>query len=112
MRWLRSPGSSRPQLALWLDLPRLDDALIALLGAMALFILPAGDVHGRRLLDWNTARGLPWDILLLFGGGLSLAAAITSSGADAPIATLIGTLGELGPGPMMILLASRDRVLR
>ena len=96
----------RPQLALWLDLPRLDDALIALLGAMALFILPAGDEQGHRLLDWNTARGLPWDILLLFGGGLSLAAAITSSGADAPIATLIGTLGELGPGPMMILLAA------
>ena len=77
-----------------------------MLGAIALFILPAGDAHGRRLLDWDTARGLPWDILLLFGGGLSLAAAITSSGADAPIASLIGTLGELDPGLMMILLAT------
>ncbi len=96
----------RPQLALWLDLAQLDDALVALLGAIALFILPAGDAHGRRLLDWDTARGLPWDILLLFGGGLSLAAAITSSGADAPIASLIGTLGELDSGLMMILLAT------
>ncbi|MBK7169589.1 MAG: SLC13/DASS family transporter [Gammaproteobacteria bacterium] len=96
----------RPQLALWLNLPGLDDALIALLGAMALFILPAGDADGTRLLDWNTARGLPWDILLLFGGGLSLAAAITSSGADVPIAALIGKLGELGPGSVMVLLAA------
>lgn len=94
----------RPQLALWLNLPGLDDALIALFGAMALFILPAGNASGQRLLDWNTARGLPWDILLLFGGGLSLAAAITSSGADVPIAALIGKLGELGPGSMMMLL--------
>ena len=76
----------RPQLVAWSGLDGLDDGVIALIGALLLFVLPAQGVEGERLLDWNTARGIPWDILLLFGGGLSLAAAVTASGADAPIA--------------------------
>ena len=76
----------RPQLAARFGLAGLDDGVIALIGALLLFVLPARGLDGERLLDWSTARGIPWDILLLFGGGLSLAAAVTASGADAPIA--------------------------
>jgi sodium-dependent dicarboxylate transporter 2/3/5 len=58
----------------------LSDAGIAMLGALVLFCAPAGD--GSRVLDWETASGLPWGILILFGGGLSLAAAIVQTGVD------------------------------
>ncbi len=85
----------RPQLVAWSGLAGLDDGVIALIGALLLFVLPAQGAEGERLLDWNTARGIPWDILLLFGGGLSLAAAVTASGADAPIAQWVSGLGSV-----------------
>src|SRR5690606_19187815 len=61
---------------------RLDDTVIAIMGALALFLIPVDAARGQFALDWPTARKLPWDILLLFGGGLSLAAAIQRSGLD------------------------------
>ena len=67
----------------WLLLPTffghlgVTDELIAMVIAVLLFLIP---VDEGRLLDGKTARGVPWDILLLFGGGLSLSAAFTTSG--------------------------------
>jgi solute carrier family 13 (sodium-dependent dicarboxylate transporter), member 2/3/5 len=58
----------------------LSDAGIAVIAGVVLFVVPAG--AGTRVLDWETARQLPWGILLLFGGGLSLAAAIAATGVD------------------------------
>ena len=95
----------RPQLVAWSGLAGLDDGVIALIGALLLFVLPAKGVEGERLLDWNTARGIPWDILLLFGGGLSLAAAVTASGADAPIAQWVSGLGSVPVALIVGLLA-------
>ena len=94
----------RPQLADVTGLTGLDDAVIALIGATLLFVLPAGDGQGSRVLDWESARRLPWDILLLFGGGLSLAAAITATGADAPLAAMLGGLGGIPVIALMLLL--------
>src|SRR5699024_3534355 len=48
--------------------------------AIILFIIPSVSRQGDRLLDWNTAVKLPWGILLLFGGGLSIAAGFVDSG--------------------------------
>jgi sodium-dependent dicarboxylate transporter 2/3/5 len=56
----------------------LTDAGVAMLGALSLFVVPVDDEN--FVLDWETATGLPWGILLLFGGGLSLAAAIEATG--------------------------------
>ncbi|MGF1544442.1 MAG: SLC13 family permease [Parvularculaceae bacterium] len=65
-------------------LETLSDTAIALIGAVALFVVPAGaGEKGEALLDWETAAKLPWGILLIFGGGLSLAAAISASGLAA-----------------------------
>jgi len=80
--------------------------VIALIGALLLFVLPAKGVEGERLLDWNTARGIPWDILLLFGGGLSLAAAVTASGADAPIAQWVSGTGTVPVALLVGLVAT------
>jgi solute carrier family 13 (sodium-dependent dicarboxylate transporter), member 2/3/5 len=68
----------RPVLETWI--PGLSDTSIAIGAALLLFLIPVDLSAGRFTLDWETARGLPWDVLVLFGGGLSLAAAISQSG--------------------------------
>ena len=72
----------------------LSDPVIALLGALALFITPANLDKGQFLLNWDWAKRLPWGVLILFGGGLSLASAISSSG----LAEWIGQAMESGSG--------------
>jgi len=63
-------------------LPGVSDTGIALFGALLLFVIPARR-RGERLLGWSETKRLPWGVLLLFGGGLSLAAAVESSGLAA-----------------------------
>jgi len=60
----------------------LSDMGIAVIGALAMFLIPAGRGAPRRstLLNWTWAVKLPWGVILLFGGGLSLAAAIQATG--------------------------------
>lgn len=82
--------------------PGLSDTGIALFGALLLFLLPAGDDTAERVLNWTWARRLPWGVLLLFGGGLSLAGAISASG-------LAGWIGQALHGfrtwPPLLLVA-------
>lgn len=61
-------------------IPGLSDTGIAVFGAILLFILPAKRWGGRPILVWKAARDVPWAVLLLFGGGLSLASAIQRTG--------------------------------
>ena len=63
-------------------LPWLSDALIAIAGAISMFMIPSGCKVKKQttLLNWKTADKIPWGVLLLFGGGLSLAAAVQSTG--------------------------------
>ena len=72
-----------------------DDTATAIAAGILLFILPS---RGRTqmLLDWKDAEeGLPWGVLLLFGGGLSLAAAVSSTGLDAWFGQRVSGLGSL-----------------
>lgn len=68
----------------WLGLPGANDASVALLAVVAMFLIPSGrssgDHRGDRLLDWDSARDIPWGILLLFGSGLCIARAFENSG--------------------------------
>ncbi|MDE4085587.1 DASS family sodium-coupled anion symporter [Planococcus maritimus] len=61
-------------------LPGLNDAMVGLIAALILFAIPSKNRRGDNLLDWATAVKLPWGILLLFGGGLAIAAGFTQSG--------------------------------
>jgi solute carrier family 13 (sodium-dependent dicarboxylate transporter), member 2/3/5 len=61
-------------------IPGLSDTGIAMAGALALFLIPVSLRTGTFLLDWRTAETLPWGVLILFGGGLSLAAAVARTG--------------------------------
>ncbi len=69
----------RSQLVALTGLP-IDDTTVALLAALALFAWPLSRERGEFVLDWNVARDLPWGVLLLFGGGLAIAGAFSSTG--------------------------------
>lgn len=69
----------RPLLNLAPGLSTLSDAGIALIGAISLFLIPSGRAAGERLIDWPTAERIPWGIVIMFGGGLSLAAAMEAT---------------------------------
>ncbi|MEZ5573434.1 MAG: SLC13 family permease [Halioglobus sp.] len=62
----------------WLGLPQADDASVALLAVVVMFLVPNG--KGGRLLDWESASSIPWGVLLLFSGGICLAKGFVSSG--------------------------------
>ncbi|WP_373491688.1 DASS family sodium-coupled anion symporter [Parasphingorhabdus sp.] len=71
----------------WLLLPQIEtffpdgalhDGSIAILGGLLLFMLPDGT--GRKLLNWDEADRAPWGVIMMFGGGLALAAGIIESG--------------------------------
>jgi sodium-dependent dicarboxylate transporter 2/3/5 len=62
----------------WLGLPQANDASVALLAVVVMFVLPNGS--GGRLLDWERASTIPWGVLLLFSGGICLASGFVASG--------------------------------
>ncbi|MBN1407354.1 MAG: DASS family sodium-coupled anion symporter [Calditrichaceae bacterium] len=80
------------------------DSTIAVIGALLLFIIPINFKKGGFLLDWPTAVKVPWDVILLFGGGLALANGFQISGLDqwigdqlkilqgAPLLVLVGII--------------------
>ncbi|MEM6948135.1 MAG: DASS family sodium-coupled anion symporter, partial [Pseudomonadota bacterium] len=80
------------------------DALIAVFGVILCFLVPAGDKRapGGRLLDWPTAQSIPWGVLLLFGGGMSLAGAITQTGLGTWAG---GELTSLAALPIWLIVA-------
>lgn len=83
----------------WLDLPTANDASVALIAVILMFVIPAGydsEVRkGERLLNWETAITIPWGILLLFGGGITLAEAFGVSGLSAVIAENLSDISSL-----------------
>lgn len=88
---------ARPLLTKWTLLSNLSDSTIAIAGALLLFAIPTNIRKSRFLMDWETAVRLPWGILLLLGGGISLAGAISSNGVSELIAGQIGGLADMHP---------------
>lgn len=83
--------------------PGLSDAGIAMAGALALFLIPADLKRRVFVLDWRSAEELPWGVLILFGGGLSLAESIRATGLADYIGELLGGLG--GMPILLVVLA-------
>jgi len=67
----------------WFNLPNANDASVALISVVAMFLIPNG--KGGKLLDWETASEIPWGMLILFGGGIAIAKAFASSGLSASL---------------------------
>lgn len=91
----------RPLLTHLPGLSELDDSLIAIAGAVALFLVPSGRKEDPLLLRWKYAEQLPWGVLLLFGGGLSLAGAVSKTGLAQ---WLGGSLQAVGALPLILLV--------
>ena len=60
-------------------IPQIDDTIIAISIAIFLFLIKSSDGE-NNLIEWSDGVKLPWGIILLFGGGLSIATAMKSSG--------------------------------
>ncbi|MFT5501915.1 MAG: sodium-dependent dicarboxylate transporter 2/3/5 [Woeseiaceae bacterium] len=63
-----------------LGITGVSDAGIVMTAALLLFILPSGNKENPHLMTWDDVTRLPWGVLILFGGGLSLASAVSDSG--------------------------------
>ncbi|MCK5425679.1 MAG: SLC13/DASS family transporter, partial [Emcibacter sp.] len=94
----RLPLQQNLHIMLWLN-----DAMIAIGGATILFMIPSGGKteKGTALLDWDSANHIPWGVLLLFGGGLSLAAAVKISGLAVWLGTAMSVLGTM---PLILII--------
>ena len=82
-----------------LNLEYANDAMVAFLGIVCLFIIPNG--RGEKLLDWESASQIPWGTLILFGAGLSIAQAFVSSGLSSIIG---GALEDLALLPLFTII--------
>ena len=87
----------------WLDLPAANDASVALLAVVALFVVR--DDQREPLIDWAKASQIPWGVLLLFGGGICLARAFVASGLSAQVGDALTAVAVLPVFAMMLLLA-------
>ncbi|WP_145941696.1 SLC13 family permease [Corynebacterium glyciniphilum] len=76
------------------------DAAIAMTAAVVMFIVPVNK-RGTRVMDWEHAKALPWDVLILFGGGLSLSSMVTASGLSLWIGEMVKGMEVL---PIVLLV--------
>jgi sodium-dependent dicarboxylate transporter 2/3/5 len=83
----------------WLDLPAANDASVALLAVITMAVMPNG--QGRRVLRWQAARTIPWDVLILFAGGIAIANGFMASGLADQLAAQLGVLTRV---PVWLML--------
>jgi sodium-dependent dicarboxylate transporter 2/3/5 len=75
-----------------------NDGTVAITLAVVLFVIPARNTgKGERILNWNTASRLPWNIVLLFGGGFALAKGFVDSGLSMWLGDQLKGAGDLNP---------------
>ncbi|MCP1314369.1 MULTISPECIES: DASS family sodium-coupled anion symporter [unclassified Halomonas] len=91
-----------------INIPGISDTMIAIAAAIALFLIPSR-TKGGCLLDWEIARDVPWGILLLFGGGLAIAAGFGSSGLAAWMGDQMSVLENVNF--LMVIVLSTAMVL-
>ena len=82
----------------------LTDYGIAIFAALALFITPSTKKGG--LLEWSATKNLPWGILILFGGGLSIAAQIKATGLGIWIGSFFSILGDVNPLVLIFVIVT------
>jgi sodium-dependent dicarboxylate transporter 2/3/5 len=86
----------------WLDLPQANDASVALLAVVVLFLVPNG--KGERLLSWERAATIPWGVLLLFSGGICLAKGFVSSGISELMGLWLAQMTTIPTYALMVLV--------
>jgi solute carrier family 13 (sodium-dependent dicarboxylate transporter), member 2/3/5 len=84
------------------DLTIAGDSTVALFAVVVMFLVPNG--KGGRLLDWDTAKSIPWGMLLLFAGGIAIAKGFTASGLSTLLGNWLTTLSNLPPILMILTI--------
>ena len=87
----------------WFNLASVGDSTIALLGVVFMFMIPNGEKE-ERLLDWKTAKDIPWGMLLLFAGGIVIAKAFTASGLSEQLGNALSGLSSLPTWALILSL--------
>ena len=85
-----------------LDITIAGDSTIALLAVVIMFVVPNG--KGGKLLDWDTAKSIPWGMLLLFAGGIAIAKGFTASGLSSMLGDWLSSLSNLPPILMILTI--------
>ncbi len=85
----------------WFDISHAGDSTVALTAVVVMFMVSDG--KKGRLLDWPTAKNIPWDMLILFAGGIALAKGFVASGLSDMLGQWIVGLKEL---PILLMLLS------
>ena len=99
----------REPLNAWLGAELLSDTGIVVCAAVLLFLVPSGSPTARTLMGWDQVGRLPWGVLILFGGGLSLAAAVAGSGLALWLGESLAPLGAAGP--LVLVLGAATLVI-
>jgi sodium-dependent dicarboxylate transporter 2/3/5 len=86
----------------WFGLTGISDSGIVMTAAVLLFMMPSGDRTQPQLMTWHDAGRLPWGVLILFGGGLSLAAAFSSSGLALWLGEGLAPLNAFGTAVLVV----------
>jgi sodium-dependent dicarboxylate transporter 2/3/5 len=86
----------------FLGISGVSDAGIVMTAAVLLFILPSGNAEQPRLMIWEDISRLPWGVLILFGGGLSLAAAVSGSGLALWLGEQLAPLNAWGTAVLVV----------
>lgn len=81
----------------WAWASNYSDMGIAMAGAVAMFLVPAGAGERRALLNWKEARELPWGVLILFGGGIAIGRAVTRTGLSDWMGAQLAALSAFPP---------------
>ena len=87
----------------WLGLPQANDASVALLAVVVMFLTPNG--QGQRLLTWERASTIPWGVLLLFSGGICLAKGFVSSGLSEILGDWLSGMTAIPTFALILLVA-------
>lgn len=95
LAWVTQPLLARA-------VPGVSDTTIAIAAGVAMFLVPVDLRRGEFVLDWSTAAGIPWAVLVLFGGGLSLADAIRSTGLSTWIGAGLSGLDAFPPFALVV----------
>lgn len=86
----------------WFNVAYSNDAIVAFLAVILLFIVPDG--KGGKLLDWDTASDIPWGMLILFGAGIAIASAFGSSGLSTIIGNALSGVSHLDLWLLMLVI--------
>jgi solute carrier family 13 (sodium-dependent dicarboxylate transporter), member 2/3/5 len=95
---------SQPLIEPFLPKGGITDGSIAIAGSLLLFLIPDGS--GRPLLIWKEADRAPWGVIMMFGGGLALAAGITESGLAAWLGEALKPLSGVNPVVIAVVLTA------